>query len=588
MSVVQGICGREYKVGHLENIVVPKVEGVPELLVQLASQRGIPDADLPGFFNPTIKEQMVDPLSLKDMEPAAKLLAEAIISGKKIGMVGDYDVDGATSVAIMGTLFHDLGMVNGVDFQFYIPQRLQEGYGASVLSVQRLVNDGCSVLLFLDSGTIAYPAIEKANELNVPVVVVDHHEPGPRWIDNKPKAAIVNPKRPDDEAGVPYLCTAGLAILLCVQINRYLVSEHGVAKESIPDVMEYMGLAALGTVADLMQLRGLNRAYVRAGLARMHLLPGVAGLAMAAMGVTDPNDFPRLSAKDLGFAMGPAVNAAGRIDDCFMGANALLSLDLDAAIKAGKELVSINVARREMQDEIEKTALEEAEAMVQDGKHGKCLVVANDSWHPGIIGIVAGRLKETYNMPAIVIGANGKGSGRSAHDFNLGESFIEATEKGLLIGGGGHAAAGGLTISPERLDEFREFMAEKSKDITPKPERVDGVLPVDMITSTFVREMECLEPFGMGNPAPVWLLKNIVLTKTKWVGRKEKKHLSITFQSGQSRLNGIVFSAKGTPLEKLEEMVGETISLIVQVSRNSRSAPGFSDIEIKVKDAVLE
>lgn len=588
MSTIRGLCGRNYNVGHPETRDVPVIQGVPKLLVQLASQRGIADADLSSFFNPTIKDMMIDPLALKDMEPAAKLIADAIISNKKIGMVSDYDVDGATSVAIMGTLFHDLGMVNDVDFQYYIPQRLSEGYGASPMSVDNLVHHECSVLIFLDSGTIAYPAIERANALGVPVVVVDHHEPGPTWLDNKPDAFVINPKRPDDEAGVPTLCTAGLAILLCVQINRFLVSEHGVTKENIPDVMEYMGLAALGTVADMMQLQGLNRAYVRSGLARMHLLPGVAGLAMSVMGVDDPNDFPRMSAKDLGFAMGPAVNAAGRIDDCSMGARTLLSLDLASALKSGKELVEINQTRKQMQREIEKQAEAQAEEIIKQGNQGNCLVVYNEEWHPGIIGIVAGRLKETHNMPAVVIGAGGKGSGRSAHGFNLGEAFIEASARGILIGGGGHAAAGGLTIDPSKIKEFQDFMNEKSAGLEPVPDRVDGVLPPGMITSTFVRELECLEPFGMGNPAPVWLLENVVLTKAKWVGKNDKIHLSITFQSGQSRLNGIMFSAKGTPLEKLSDMIGEKISLIVQVSRNKRSAPGFSDIEIIVRDAVLE
>jgi len=572
----KGWSGRSYSVGRPDLLKVPEINGVHPLLVQIASQREIPDSELEDFFFPTLKNLMVDPAMMTDMTEGATVLVDAIESGVGIGMVGDYDVDGATSVAIMSIFLSDLGHANQ---EFYIPQRLSEGYGINKGAVQHLYDNGARVLLILDSGTTANEPIAFARELGMNVVVLDHHEPGDGWIDTKPDAFVINPKREDDRANVPYLCTAGLAILLAVRIST-LLKERGWT--GLPDIMEYMGLAALGTVADLMPLKRLNRAYVRAGLGRMHILPGLAGLAMASKNITSPDDFPELTAYDLGFLLGPAVNAAGRIDDCSLGATLLTQSSLDKAVEFGKHVVGINQERKAMQEGIQKGAEAQA-AAIFNPERDKCLVVYDESWHPGIIGIVAGRLKELYNIPVVVIGTGGKGSGRSAHGFNLGGAFIDARKEGLLIAGGGHQAAGGLTIDPARVEEFRRYMAEKASGLVSKPDRIDGIINIEDITSNFVRNLNVMEPFGMNNPKPVWLLRHVTITSTKWV---KDSHLRVMFQSGRTRLGAIVFNAKGGPLQELDRRVGETVSLLVQVSQNKKAYAGFSDIDIVVKDVI--
>ena len=555
-----GLTGRRYETPEkvADGMQESHIPDISKRIVTLVRSRGVPENELVHFFHPKIKNLMPSPSSLQDMDGGAKVLSDAILNGVKIGMVGDYDVDGATSVAIMQNFILDAGHPED-KVEFYIPQRLEEGYGVSVASVDTLYNNGARVLLVLDSGTGAYDVIKHARSLGMSAVIVDHHKVDKPW--NKPDAFVINPCRYDDESGVPYLCTAGLAILLCVRISAYL-KEAG--RADIPDVMDYMGLAALGTVADLMSLnKGFNRAIVRAGLSRMHIMTGLAGLVLGVKGKTIEDDFPKLSASDLGFSIGPAVNAAGRISDCRLGSKVLTSSNLQEAIDVGRSLYDLNVERRRIQAEIEpeamaikarlrpKTSAESAseEAMAGEktengfdreafeaqldsicGKtepDDKFIVVYNENWHPGVIGIVAARIKETFNLPSVVIGAGGKGSGRSAHGFDLGSAFIGARLAGILVAGGGHAAAGGLTILPEKIDDFRAFLRERTKDLVKKADRLDGILPIDEITMSLVREQEAMEPFGsIGNPYPVWLIPDVVLTRARWVGAV-KPHLSI-------------------------------------------------------------
>ena len=616
-----GLTGRHYAVpeeishGRQESCV----PGISERIVSLVRSRGVSEQELDHFFNPTIKRLMPNPSSLQDMDGGANVIAQAILNGVKIGMVGDYDVDGATSVAIMQNFILDTGHPSEL-VEFYIPQRLEEGYGVSIASVDTLYANGARVLLVLDSGTGAHTVIAHARALGMSAVIVDHHKVDKPW--NKPDAFVINPCRYDDTSGVPYLCTAGLAILLCVRVSALL---NAAGRTGLPNIMDYMGLAALGTVADLMSLnKGFNRALVRAGLSRMHVLTGLAGLVLGVKGKTLEDNFPILSASDLGFSIGPAVNAAGRISDCRLGSTVLTSDNMQEAIDVGRKLYDLNIERRKIQSAIEPEAmaikmrlrpetgaLESAPKEATDcdnSENGfdsvafeakldsicgqtqpddKFIVVYNEDWHPGVIGIVAARIKETFNLPSVVIGAGGKGSGRSAHGFDLGSAFIGARQAGILVAGGGHAAAGGLTILPERIDDFRAFLREKTRDLVKQPDRLDGVLPIDDVTMSLVREQEAMEPFGsIGNPYPVWLIPNVTITRARWVG-KEATHLSVEFEGGRSRFSGIIFSAKGKPLARLYSMMGEQVSLAVEISRSSYTGPGGSDINIIIRDAFV-
>lgn len=645
-KIVQGLSGARYSVGDIwGGDSVPSVDGVSEVAVRLATCRGIKTDELSRYFAPRIADWMPDPLSLAEMERGARIMCDAILNENKIGLVGDYDVDGATSIAIIGSYLTDIGHA---EWAFHVPQRLTDGYGVTPKAVDHLRKQGCSTILVLDSGTIAFPAMEYARLMGVNLVIIDHHEPGRGWIapgsvgfgsDQKPlrldksvvtlpdvsgihpvvleqkdgqpevlsetlvdvdlfqtapvvvePACVINPKRNDDTSGLDNLCTAGLAIMMCVRLN-VLLREAGVDKSLLPNILDYMGLAALGTAADLMPLTGLNRAFVSSGLSRMHIMPGLAGLTMASKSIDNPEEFPAVRSSDLGFQIGPAVNAAGRIDDCELGATALMSRDLDSAVTIGQRLVSLNGERKKIQEAVQEKALEMAKEQVDAG--AKCIVVASEEWHPGVIGIVAGRLKENFNLPAVVIGQGGKGSGRSAHGFDMGAAFHEAVHNGFLKAGGGHKAAGGLTLAekPDACSAFAAFMAEQTADLEILPSSIDGLLPASHISSRLVLDMEAMEPFGMGNPQPKWFVDDLILTGVRWVGRGERGaiHLSANLQSlkDRSRFKAVMWSAKGTVFEALEGMVGKTIGILATVSRDRRSTGGVPDVNIEIKDVIV-
>lgn len=569
-----GMLGREYIRPDERPCVDSLVKGVNPRIVALAKSRGVVDSDLQDFFYPTIRNLMPNPSTVKDVDGAALLIADAIRDGVGIGMVGDYDVDGATSVAIMQNFLLDVGCAPE-RVRFYIPQRMTEGYGVNEAGVEKLFDEGCRILLVLDSGTSSNSVLDHASTLGMRSIVVDHHEIPGDW--QKPNAFIINPKRDDDASGLDTLCTAGLAIMLCVRIASIL-RERGVA---VPDVMDYMGLAALGTVADLMTLKGLNRAIVRAGLERMHILTGLAGLVLGVKGLKKDDNFPTLDSSDLGFKIGPCVNAGGRINDCNLGSQVLTSENIDDAIAQGVKLAEINKERRVIQDAIEIAAIEKCKDIPDDTK---CVVLYDKDWHPGVIGIVASRVKEHTNLPTVIIGTGGKGSGRSAHGFDLGRAFIDAHKAGILIKGGGHKAAGGLTIDPDRVDEFRVFMNEKARDLQKLPNKLDGVIKASDISAAFERSQAMMEPFGMGNRKPLWFVPDVMITNAKWVGG-DQAHLSVIFQGDGARVSGIIFSARNNALAGLASMMGKRVSLAVEIKKSDYTGSGASGIDVVIREA---
>lgn len=644
--VVKCISGTEYSVPDIwADKTVPEVEGVSEIAVRLATSRGIAQDDLGRYFAPRIADWMPNPLSLTGMKAGADVLCEAILNEKSIGIVGDYDVDGATSIAVIGSYLTDIGHA---DWAFHVPQRLTDGYGVTPKAVDYLRKKGCTTILVLDSGTLAFPAMEYARLMGMNMVIIDHHEPGRGWkapesegfgsdqsplildktvvtipdvagihpvvvtpaTETSPEVVsddlvsvdlgqsvpydtticVINPKREDDNSGLDHLCTAGLTIMLCARLNS-LLRTAGVDPNLLPNIMDYSGFAALGTVADLMSLTGLNRAFVAAGLSRMHIMPGLAGLTMATRSISNPEEFPAVRSSDLGFQIGPAVNAAGRIDDCELGATTLMARDLDSAVAMGQNLVHLNGERKRIQEAVQDVAMDMARAQVESG--AKCLIVKGDDWHPGVIGIVAGRLKEAFNLPSVVIGQGGKGSGRSAHGFNLGNAFHDAVHAKILAAGGGHKAAGGLTLAdnPGAFDQFVSFMQDQTKDIIIRPSEIDGALPATQIGSRLVLDMEAMEPFGMGNPQPKWLIDNLILTGATWMGKGENGpiHLNLFLQpcGERSRFRALLWSAKGTPLEVLPSLIGRKIGIIATVSRDRRSGGGIPDVKVEVKDVIL-
>lgn len=488
-----------------------------DLVTQLLLTRGVAPDDLERHRKPTLRDFLPDPSIFRDMDAAAERLAAAIQHGETICVYGDYDVDGATSAALLILLLRDLG----VAARHYIPDRLLEGYGPSGEALVRLGEEGHSLIVTVDCGAMAHDALAQAKAANVDVIVVDHH----KCSHELPVAtALVNPNRLDeaDEAAAHgHLAAVGVAFLLAIATVRTLRAQGYFRERPEPNLMRLLDLVALGTVADVAQLRGLNRAMVAQGLKIMARRENV-GLS-ALIDASRLNRAPTCS--DLGFALGPRINAGGRVGEATLGVRLLTTQDPDEARDISARLSALNEERRA----IEQAVQEAAEAQV-DAQHNRAvLVLAGQGWHPGVIGIVAGRIKEKTGKPTLVIAldadeaGHGKGSGRSVAGVDLGAAIIAAREAGLLVAGGGHAMAAGLTIRPECLGALADWLDERlARDVMTARNGQALLLDLSLtpggLTPTLVETLEGAGPFGMGWPGPRIAVGPVRLIKCDIVG----------------------------------------------------------------------
>ena len=468
-----------------------------DLVTQLLLARGCPPEALAAHRAPTIREFMPDPAIFRDMERAAERLADAVAARARVVVFGDYDVDGATSAALLIRLLRDLGLAP----RPYIPDRLMEGYGPSGEALVRLGGEGADLIVTVDCGAQAFEALAMACDAGLDVIVVDHHKCAPAL----PVAyALVNPNRLDEAAEAAahgHLAAVGVAFLLGAQLLRVLRARGFFADRAEPRLIDLLDIVALGTVADVAALRGLNRAFVAQGLKVMAggRNTGLVALLEAARLTRAP------TATDLGFALGPRINAGGRIGQADLGVRLLTTEDPAEARAIAARLSELNDERRAIEAEVQAAA--EAGA----GQPGAVCVVAGAGWHPGVIGIVAGRLKEKLGVPAIVIAIDeagvGKGSGRSIPGVDLGQAVLAAKEEGLLIAGGGHAMAAGLTIAGDRIDAFRAFLEDRLAEPVARAagERallVDALVAPRGVTPGLVDALDAGGPYGMGWPTP--------------------------------------------------------------------------------------
>lgn len=469
-----------------------------DLVDQLLLARGCPIEALAAYRNPTIRAFMPDPSIFCEMDLAAGRLAQAVQSGEQVTIFGDYDVDGATSAALLIRLLRDLGLAAGA----YIPDRLMEGYGPSGEALVRLAEAGSTLIVTVDCGAQAFEALLMARQAGVDVIVVDHHQ----CATDLPKAfALVNPNRLDETEGAAHghLAAVGVAWLLGAALIRTL-REHGhFATRAEPALLDLLDIVALGTVADVAQLRGLNRAFVAQGL---KVMARRANVGLDAL-ITASRLKRAPICSDLGFALGPRINAGGRVGKSDLGVRLLTTTDPEEARAIAEELDQLNNERRA----IEAGVQAEAEAMALGQGNRAVALVSGQGWHAGVIGIVAGRLKESLNRPAIVIALDGdgigKGSGRSIPGVDLGAAILAAREAGLLIAGGGHAMAAGLTIATNRIDAFSDFLEDRlSADVARSGEGrnllLDAVVATGGVTPALVEALEAGGPYGMGWPAP--------------------------------------------------------------------------------------
>lgn len=513
-----------------------------DLVAQLLLARGCPRDQIEAHRSPSIRGFMPDPSIFKDMDRAAGRMADAVMAGESVTIFGDYDVDGATSAALLIRLLRELGLAA----QSYIPDRLMEGYGPSGEALVRIAAGGATLIVTVDCGAQAFEALAMARAAGVDVIVVDHH----KCAAELPVAhALVNPNRLDEDEGAAHghLAAVGVAFLLGAALIRTLRGRGWFTSRIEPRLLDLLDLVALGTVADVAALRGLNRAFVAQGL---KIMAGRRNVGLAAL-----IDASRLSraplCHDLGFALGPRINAGGRVGKSDLGVRLLTTEDPEEARAIADELDRLNEERRA----IESLVQEAAETASNSQGNRAVAVVAGLGWHPGVIGIVAGRLKEKLNRPAIVIALDdtgvGKGSGRSIAGVDLGAAILAAKDSGLLDAGGGHAMAAGLTISASRLDAFTDFLEDRlASDVTrAQGERallLDAVLAPGGVVPSLVDALEAGGPYGMGWPAPRIAAGPVRVVKADIVGQGHVRAV-VAGDDGRS-IKTVAFRAADGPL----------------------------------------
>lgn len=514
-----------------------------DILSQLLMTRGVAEDDVAKNSKPTLREFLPDPSEFRDMDQAAERIAQAVLGQEKVTIYGDYDVDGATSAALMVELLRGLGL----EAEYYIPDRLLEGYGPSGEALVKLAEGGSSLIVTVDCGAMAHEALGMARDAGVDVIVVDHHKCAAEL---PPTAALVNPNRLDESdlaAGHGHLAAVGVAFLLGIALIRTLRSQSYFESRKEPDLIALLDLVALGTVADVAALHGLNRAFVSQGL---KILARRDRIGMAAL--MDASRLKRApQASDLGFALGPRINAGGRIGESTLGVKLLTTKDPEEARAIAEQLSALNEERRAIESEVQ----EAAEVQLAGQGNMAVLVLAADGWHPGVIGIVAGRIKEKTGKPSIVIANDssgiGKGSGRSISGVDLGAAIIAAREEGLLLAGGGHAMAAGLTIPTENLAAFTEFLDTRlARDVdrarAAQSMQLDLSLAPGGLVPDLVTTLEAAGPYGVGWPAPRVAVGPVRIVKADIVG---KDHLRIIAAGEDGRsFKGIAFRAAETEM----------------------------------------
>ncbi|ANY20589.1 Single-stranded-DNA-specific exonuclease RecJ [Tsuneonella dongtanensis] len=527
-----------------------------DVVTQLLLSRGVERDDLDRHRAPTLRAFLPDPSHFRDMDTAAERLAQAVMTGETVTIYGDYDVDGATSAALLVRLLRSLGH----DARYYIPDRLLEGYGPSGEALVRLGEEGSSLIVTVDCGAMAHDALAQAHAAGIDVVVVDHHKCA---AENPVAAALVNPNRLDESAEASehgHLAAVGVAFLLGVALVRTLrARDYFVGDRKEPDLMALLDLVALGTVADVAQIRGLNRAFVAQGL---RVMARRANVGMAAL--IDASRLKRSpQCSDLGFALGPRINAGGRVGESTLGVRLLTTEDPAEAAEIAAQLSALNEERRAIEAEVQAAA----EALLE-GQHNRAVhVLSGHGWHPGVIGIVAGRIKEKTGKPSLVValdGDVGKGSARSIAGVDLGAAIIAAREEGLLVAGGGHAMAAGLTVDAGKLAALADWLDSRLGAAVARAKESES-MPLDLalapggLTPSLVEALDAAGPFGVGWPAPRVAVGPVRLVKVDVVGTDHvraiasgmdgKSFKTIAFRAAETALGqALIHGSRGRTL----------------------------------------
>ena len=529
-------------------LAISQTLDVPELIGRVMAGRGVELEEAESFLSPSIRNLMPDPDVLTDMKAATARICDAIQQNQQVAIFGDYDVDGASSSALMSKFLSHHGIKN----EIYIPDRIFEGYGPNPDAINTLIDNGAKLIITVDCGATSFEALEEAANRKTDVVVLDHHQMG----DDLPKcAALVNPNRQDDLSGLGHLCAAGVVFMTLVACVRELRT-RGVYKDNFkaPDLLSWLDLTALATVCDVVPLKGLNRAFVVKGLQVMSQQQNIGLRALMRVGRLDGPPRPY----HLGFVLGPRINAGGRIGDAALGSRLMTTEDDMLAEEIAQQLEDLNKQRQAAEKIMLEQAIAEAEAEMRDGEGPAVMVTASDEWHPGIVGLLASRLKDRFKRPAFAIAFDrnnkGSGSGRSVAGVDLGAAVRAAVDEGILEKGGGHAMAAGLTVSKDKLGDLRGFLEIKlSEDVSATREnqtlKIDGALTARSVTLDLFDMLERAGPYGQGHSQPIFAFPSHQIRFAKVVGAD---HVSFSASAGDgAQLRGIAFRAADTEMGQL-------------------------------------
>ncbi len=547
-----------------------------EITAKLLSIRNIDKEYIKSFLEPSIKNLIPNPKILRDMEKTTSRIIKSIKENKKIGIFGDYDVDGATSTALLGKYLNILKQ----SYEIYIPDRKSEGYGPSIAGFKKLIEKKVNLIITVDCGTLSFEAIEFANSKNIDVIVLDHHQSEITL----PKAfSIINPNRIDDNSDLNYLCAAGVCFMTLVSINSQLRKSNWFVLNNLkePDLLNYLDLVSLGTICDVVPLVGLNRAIVKQGLKIINLKKNI--------GLKTLIDLCKIESKTstyhLGYIIGPRINAGGRVGKCSHGAKLLLNNNPKESFQLASELEKFNSERKKLEKSLLNIVLNTISKNIND----PVFVLTGENWHEGVIGIIASRIKDKFNKPTIVISLNnkiGKASARSIPGFDIGTAILSALQNKLLLKGGGHKMAGGFSIEENKIKEFKDFIIKKfntksNNNLNINYLYLDSSISASALNLDFYNKVEKLSPFGSGNPEPKFLLETVKVVKSLIVGENHVKSILLT-QDG-STIKTISFNSVNNDLGQfLLNNRSNTFDIVGKLSLNEWK--GEKNVEFIIDD----
>ncbi|MFN3609638.1 MAG: single-stranded-DNA-specific exonuclease RecJ [Hyphomonas sp.] len=551
LGVERSAGGRRWRLAHVDEALVrrlmPAASG-SDLVARLLAGRDVTPETAQSYLSPTLRELFPDPSIFADMDKAAGIILDAILEGKRVCVFADYDVDGGTSSAILARYFRAWGRELGL----YVPDRLEEGYGPSPEAFRYLKSQSYDLVITVDCGAAAVRALDEARAIDLPVVVIDHHLMSGHLPET---AALVNPNRPDCTSGQGHLAAAGVVFVFAAAMNRLARQRNVAPPGGLPDILPYLDLCALGTLCDMSPLTGVNRAFVRQGLAIMSRGENVGLRALADVSGIGQID----SVYHATFLLGPRLNAGGRVGDPWLAAKLLATDDRGEAIALAERLHALNDERRAVEAAIQEEAAAQAERALAANPDRGIIIAAGEGWHPGVIGIVAGRLKDRFHLPTIIIGWGeglgpvAKGSGRSVTGVNLGDAISAAAREGIILSGGGHAMAGGLSLEAHQIAAFDDWMVAHMAEF--KAERdaaldlhIDAVLSPGSATTALYDQVAALGPFGTGAPEPVFAMTDVMPTGVRRIGAN---HLRFTAENNTGRIECIAWRVADEPIGDL-------------------------------------